>query len=87
MLIYIQLIIGNTSDTVVLLNRTENFGSHEFTSQQLDFLREQFVYEFNESDYVSEILEPSSMVQMDFGFDLPFFGARYNRANVSRLKQ
>lgn len=76
--------ISGTSEAVVILNGTEerDGDKNEFTSQSLNELREQFVYDFDESHYISEISEPSSMIQMDLGFQMPFFGARYRYANV-----
>lgn len=53
--------------------------TNEFTFQRLNELREQFAYGYDESHYISGILEPS---WMDLGFQMPFFGARYRFASV-----
>lgn len=81
---YYLLLITGTSQASVILNGTEKWDDdkNEVTFQRLNELRKQFVYDFDESQYISGIRDPSSMIQMDLGFQLPFFGARYRFANV-----
>lgn len=82
--VFYLLLIPDPSGADVILNRTEKIYADniELTSRSLNELREQFAYDFDESHYISEIIDPSSMIQMDLGYQLPFFGARYRFANV-----
>lgn len=66
----------------MILSDNKERDNNESKFQRLNEIRGQFVYDFDESHYISGIKDPSSMIQMDLGFQLPFFGARYRFVNV-----
>lgn len=70
---------AGTRKAVVILNGTKDMDGdkNEYTFKRLND-----VYDFDKSHYISGIIEPSSMIQIDLGFQMPFFGARYRFANV-----